>query len=59
MISNVIIEGMEMEAFKHEPDFNTEVYQKALNAAIIKVNKNLEKFTDKFPSSSTVETYTD
>lgn len=55
MISKVINEGMKMEAFKHEPDFNTEFYQKALNAAIIKVNKNLEKFTDKFPASSTVE----
>jgi unsaturated chondroitin disaccharide hydrolase len=49
-----INEGMTMEVFKGEPYFNSEDYQKAIDAAIRKVYGNLENFTDKFPNSSTI-----
>jgi hypothetical protein len=33
-----------MEVFKNEPDFNLECFQKAINVAVEKVDRNLKKF---------------
>jgi unsaturated chondroitin disaccharide hydrolase len=54
MILNVVNEGMNRKIFKNKPDINPEVFQRAIETAIKKVDRNLDKFTEHFPASSTI-----
>ena len=55
VLDQVVNEGMKMEVFKNEPNFDKDVFQQAIKDAVSKVNSNLNIFTDKFPDSATID----
>lgn len=48
-MKKVLDEGLKMDVFKTAPDFDKGVFQEALEAALKKLEGNVEQFTDFFP----------
>jgi len=54
-MGQVIDEGMKVEEFKRNPDFDKEIFQQAIKETLKKINANLEVFKYKFPDSATIQ----